>query len=112
MLNCRVLTKTLIKIKKKHLLVESELNKLKTFDPDYFTGINHFEEDCTQNCLVFQAIYRYFKTSNSDYVLSWTSKRFSNESITPASAPNHCLSPSLKYLGTKIRVEFSGSCLK
>ena len=106
------LNKNISQNKTKHLLVESELNKLKTFDSDYFTGKNHFEEDCTQNCLVFQPIYRYFKTSNSNYVLSWTSKRLSNESITPASAPNHCLSPSLNYLGTKIRVEFSGSCLK
>ena len=36
----------------------------------------------------------------------------SNESITPPSAPNNFLSPSLNYLGTKIRVKFSGSCLK
>ena len=36
----------------------------------------------------------------------------SNESITPFSAPNNFLTPSLKYLGTKTRVKFSGSCLK
>ena len=36
----------------------------------------------------------------------------SNESITPPSAPNNFLSPSLNYLGIKIRVKFSGSCLK
>ena len=36
----------------------------------------------------------------------------SNESITPSSAPNDFLSSSLNYLGTKIRVKFSGSCLK
>ena len=36
----------------------------------------------------------------------------SNESITPLSAPNNFLSPSLNYLGTKIRITFSGSCLK
>ena len=36
----------------------------------------------------------------------------SNESITPPSAPNNFLSPSLNYLGTKIRITFSGSCLK
>ena len=33
-------------------------------------------------------------------------------SITPLSAPNNFLSPSLSYLGTKIRVRFSGTCLK
>ena len=36
----------------------------------------------------------------------------SNESITPPSAPTNFLSPSLNYLGIKIRVKFSGSCLK
>ena len=106
------LNKNISQNKTKHLLVESELNKLKTFDSDYFTGKNHFEEDCTQNCLVFQPIYRYFKTSNSNYVLSWTSKGLSNESITPHSSLNNFLSPSLNYLGTKIRIKFSGSCLK
>ena len=36
----------------------------------------------------------------------------SNESIKPPSAPNNFVTPSLKYLGTKTRVKFSGSCLK
>ena len=39
--------------KTKHLLVENELNKLKTFDSNYFIGKSHFEEDGTQNYLVF-----------------------------------------------------------
>ena len=47
--------------KSKHLLVENELNKLKTFDSSYFIGKSHFGEDGTQNYLVFQPIYRYFK---------------------------------------------------
>ena len=34
------------------LLVKNELNKLKTFDSSYFIG-SHFEEDGTQNYLVF-----------------------------------------------------------
>ena len=38
--------------KLKNLLLENELKKLKTFDSSYFTGISHFEEDGTQNCLV------------------------------------------------------------
>ena len=36
----------------------------------------------------------------------------STESITCPSAPNNFLNPSLIYLGTKIRVRSSGSCLK
>ena len=43
--------------KTKHLLVENELNKLKTFDSSYFIGKSHFEEDGTQNYLVFQPMY-------------------------------------------------------
>ena len=31
--------------KPKHLLVENELKKLKTFDSSYFVGKSHFEED-------------------------------------------------------------------
>ena len=51
-------------------------------------------------------------TDSSYHVSSWTSKGLSNESITPPSAANNFLTPSLNYLGTKIRVKFSGSCLK
>ena len=43
--------------KSKHLLVENELNKLKTFDSSYFISKSHFEEDGTQNYLVFQPMY-------------------------------------------------------
>ena len=57
-------------------------------------------------------MYRYFKTTNSDYILSWTSKGLSNENITPHSVANNFPNPSLNYLGTKIKVKLSGSCLK
>ena len=71
--------------KTKHLLVENELNKLKTFDSGYFIGKSHFEEDGTQNYLVFQPIYRYFKvfsiTKYLEYVSEWKSKGLSNESF-------------------------------
>ena len=40
--------------KSKHLLVENELNKLKTLDSSYFIGKSHFREDGTQNYLVSQ----------------------------------------------------------
>ena len=47
--------------KTKHLLVENELKKLKTFDSSYFIGKSHFEVDGTKYWLVFQPMYRYFK---------------------------------------------------
>ena len=40
--------------KTKHLLVENELKKLKTFDSSHFNGKIHFEEDGKQKYLVFQ----------------------------------------------------------
>ena len=46
--------------KTKQLLVENELNKLKTFDSGYFIGKSHFEEDVTQNYLVYQPLNNYF----------------------------------------------------
>ena len=57
--------------KSKNILVENELNKLKTFDSSYFIGKSHFEEDGTQNYLVFQPLNKYFKViANTDYFLS------------------------------------------
>ena len=44
-----------------HLLVENKLKKSETFDSIYFRGKSHFEEDGTQNYLVFQPLYRYFR---------------------------------------------------
>ena len=61
MLNYRVLTEKITQNKTKHLLVENELNKLKTFDSSYFIGKSHFEEDGIQNYLVFPPINKYFK---------------------------------------------------
>ena len=37
------------KNKTENLFVKNELNKLKTFDSDYFIGKSRFEEDSTQN---------------------------------------------------------------
>ena len=51
------------------LLAKDELNKLKTFDSSYFIGKSHFDEDGTQNYLVFQPLNKYFKViANTDYV--------------------------------------------
>ena len=58
--------------KSKHLLVENELNKLKTFDSSYFIGKSHFDEDGTQNYLAFQPLKKYFKLiTNTLSILLW-----------------------------------------
>ena len=63
--------------KTKNQSIENELNKLKNFDPSYFISKSHFEEDGTQNYLVFQPLNKYFKViTNTDYVSSWKSKDY------------------------------------
>ena len=95
--------------KAKHVLVQNELDKLKTFDSSYFNGKSYFEEDGRPNYLVFQPLHKYFKVNNNNSVLSWTSKGLSNESIKP---PTASLTPELYYNGTKIAVSFPAACLK
>ena len=69
-----------------------------------------------QNYLVYLSIRKYFKFNSIvnvfDRVLSWRSKRISNESIKPPATTDNSLSPRLSYYGTKIRVQFIASCLK
>ena len=102
--------------KTKHWLVENELNKLKTFDSSCFIDKRHFDEDGTQNYSVFQPMYRYFKvfsiTQYLEYISEWKSKGLSNESIKAISTSDNSLNPTLSYYDTKIRVKFTGGCLK
>ena len=87
--------------------------KLKTFDSSYFIGKSHFEEEGTQNYLVFQPINKYFKViTNTDYISSWKSKGLSAESIKPPTTSDNSLTPALNYYGTKTKLKFTGSCLK
>ena len=82
--------------KTKDLLVENELKKLKTFDSSYFKGKNHFEEDGTQNYLVFQPMYRHFKriasVGSGNYIYFWKSKGLSDERL------DSLLHPTIKLL--------------
>ena len=80
------LNRKIIQNKTKHLLVENELNKLKTFDSRFnYNGKSYFEEDGKPNYLIFQPLIKYFKVGdgNLHYILSWTSKGLFNESIKP-----------------------------
>ena len=97
------------------MLAGNELKKLKTFDSSYFIGKSHFEEDGTQNYLVFQPLNKYFKVitnANTKYISSWQSKGLSDESIKPPATSDYKLNPKVNYYGTKTRLEFRGSCLK
>ena len=89
------------------------MNKLKTFDSSYFIGKSHFEEDGTQNYLVFQPMSKYFTMiTNTDHISSWKSKGLSDESIKPRTTSDNSLAPALNYYGNKIRVKFARSFLK
>ena len=58
-------------------------------------------------------MYKYFKTINTvDNISEWKSKGLSNDSVKTPSTSNNSLNPILDNVNTKIRVKFSGSCLK
>ena len=89
------------------------MKKLKTFDWSYFRGKSYFEEDSTQNCLVFQPVNRYFKViANTKYISSLKSKWLSGKSIKPPATSDNSLSPLINYLDNKIRLKFNGGSLK
>ena len=98
------------------MLIENELKKLQKFDAAYLRGKSHFEEDGTQNYLVFQPIYRYFKrisdAGSGNYIYFWKSKGLSDERLDFITASNHKIIPELGFYGTKTKVEFNGSYLK
>ena len=103
--------------KTKYLLVENALNKIKTFDLGYFIGRSHFEEDGTQNYLVFQPIVRYFKVvTGTNYISSLQLimfKGLSAEGIKPPITSDNSLTPELNYYDDfTVRGKFSRSCLK
>ena len=113
-LNCQVLIEKLLQVK--HLLVANQLKQLGTFDSIYFCGKIHFEDDGTQNYLVFQPMYKYVKrivgVGNGNYIYYWKSKGPFEEKINSIAASRYKVTPQLSYHGTKTKVEFNGSCLK
>ena len=101
--------------KSKHLLVENELNKLKTFYPSYFRGKNYFDEDGTQNSYIFQPISKYLKlayVNDINYILSWKSRGLNDIKIESMKTNNYLLNPRMDHYDmSKIRMKFNGSFL-
>ena len=61
-------------------------------DSSYFQGKNHFEDDGTQNYLVFQPMYKYFlKVCDTDRISEWKSKRLRDEIIKCPTTSNNSL---------------------
>ena len=82
------------------------MKKLEAFDSIYFHGKSNFENDGTQNCLVFQPMYRYFKrivsVGNGNCIHYGKSKKLSDEKINSITASSYTVTPQLSYYGTKI----------
>ena len=96
--------------KANYSLVENELKKIQTFYSIYFIGKSHIEDNGTQNYLVFQSMYIYFKrvsgVDSGNYIYFWKSKGLSDENITAPTTNDYSLNPQLSYLGTKTRAKF------
>ena len=85
---------------------KDKMIKLKMFD-------SSFEDDGTQNYLVFKPTQIFFKRFLILNIFStWKSKRLSDESIKLPYTSNNNLATGLNYVGYKIRVRFDGSYLK
>ena len=100
-------TKTELKAEK------DKIANLEAFDSSYFRGKSNFENDGTQNYLVFQPIQRYFKKiGNTGHISAWKSNGLSDERIKSFDTCDNSLAPGIGYVGNKIRTKFLGSCLK
>ena len=97
--------------KPKHLLVENELKKLEKFDAAYFRGKNYFEEEGTQNYLVFQLVYKYFEKTD-DKVSSWKSKGLPDEKIISNTTSTDKSATKTIYDNARIKVKFNGDLLR
>ena len=84
---------------------------MQAFDSSTFRSKSHFEEDGTQNYLVFQSMYRY-RIGNTERISWWNSKGFSDEIIKPSTSSDNSLAPVLSNIGNKTRVKFDGVSLK
>ena len=101
--------------KTKHLIGKTELKNLNTFDAAYYRGKNYFEENNTQNYLVFQGVYKYFgdvdvsKTFIKFDANSWISKGLSNEKISFVTGFEFLF---IEYANARIKLKLDGSILR
>ena len=109
------LNRKITKNKSKNLLVENELNKLKTFESSYFRGKYDFDVDGTQNCHIFQPISKYLKVAyvnDINYILSWKSRGLNDIKIESIKTNTYLFNPHMdNYDMSKFRIKFNGSFL-
>ena len=89
-------------------MLKLNLKKLEEFDAAYFKSKYYFDGDGTQNYLVFQPVYKYFKTfveSSFTYISSWESKRLSNEKFSFTTTSNYNQAPKPVYDNARIKLK-------
>ena len=84
---------------------------MEKFDAAYFRGKNYFEEDGTQNYLVFQPVYKYFEKTG-DKVSSWKSKGLPDEEIILTVTSTDKSATKAIYDNARIKVRFNGDLLR
>ena len=67
--------------------------------------IYHFNQ-CTD------ILHKIIGVGNGEYIYFWKPTGLSDGRINSITASNYSITPSLDYLGAKIRVKLNGSCLK
>ena len=82
-----------------------KLVRLQAFDSSYFWGESYFEKEGTQNYLVVQLMYIYFKNiigvANGNYVCFQISKGLSDEYINYITTSSYSITPGSSYFGPK-----------
>ena len=59
---------------------QDKITNMQMFVLSFFRGKSHFEDDGTQNYLVFQPLFRPFKKiRNSERISVWISRRLTDE---------------------------------
>ena len=93
--------------------------KLKTFmlfmhlkNLTYSSGKSYLEEDEMQSYLVFEPIFKYFKTLQLAMELQLGNLRVSWKVINYPPTSANSLAPEMIFCSTKMRVKFDISCLK
>ena len=90
------LNRKITKNKSDHLLVQNELNKLKTFDSSYFRCKSYFDEDGALNYDVFQPLFKYLEVAyvgNITHILSWKSRGMHDTKIKAIVTTYYQLNP-------------------
>ena len=92
---------------------QEKMTKSEAFGSSSSPVKSDFEDDGTENYLVFQSMGRYFiKIVNTYCISEWKSKGLSDESVKSPTTYDNIPFPWLNYIGNKVRVKFVGNCLK